>query len=963
MGVVPPGVNYNCTNSNCILLNARSLNGKLPDFYHLLSQDFAMLFITESWLSADATNELLADNKLFSIYRKDRTIKRGGGVIGLVSARFHSHPVPIPTKFDSVEIVAFSVVTALGSFRFIIVYRPPEYNQQGREYMVLLTECLEFLCQTKDTVLLLGDFNLAHINWNLMDSPEDSISSKFLEFCIHFGLTQFVSEPTHDKNILDLVLSNDQLIISDMSVGTPFSSSDHCAVQFNLLLTPHESCSSDPVCFYDFQHANYDYINAAMIEHPFNRNIVEADSCDNVCFTDSVDIVWDKFTAPLNAAIAAHVPVKVKRHKVTIGKKYKTYPRHISRAIKRKAACWRMYRNDQSVENKNNYKSQAAICKKLLFEYEKSKELAVINKSNIGSFYRFVNNKLSCKSGVGPLRLNSNDVVTDDISKASVLNDYFSSVFTADDGTLPTFNRRVPDNVSLEKIEFSPNVINRAIKSLKNHSNTLDPNGFNSFVLRKLMYSLSNPLCILFNFVFTSGAIPNAWKTANITPIFKSGPSSSVNNYRPISLTSVFCKLYERIVKDQMLRYLIENKLINRSQHGFLARHSTCTQLLETINDWSIALYNRHAVDAVYFDFAKAFDTVSHSKLLHKLSGYGFSGDLFLCIKDFLSNRFQRVVLPNGYSSLKPVFSGVPQGSVLGPLLFLLYINDITDLFNDTVSIKLFADDIKIFLEIIDDSDLQKFQNSIDIVSNWAKIWQLNLSINKCHHMRITLSTAVITNVFLLNNNVLDTCKNCRDLGINVDSHLTFSLHVNTVATRAHLRSCQILRCFLSRDRVSLTKAFVTYVRPLLEYCSPVWSPCNVTNVNKIESVQRQFTKKLKGLFYLSYDERLTLLGLERLELRRIRFDLIMVYKIIHGYVDLIAHEFFTFSTAVNTRGHSYKLAVPNSRINARQNFFSVRIINIWNRLPSDTVNARNLDNFVFCLKHVNLTRELIGKT
>jgi len=152
----------------------------------------------------------------------------------------------------------------------------------------------------------------------------------------------------------------------------------------------------------------------------------------------------------------------------------------------------------------------------------------------------------------------------------------------------------------------------KALKSIKRVSNACDPDGYTTNAVKKLMYSLVSPLCVLFKFVFSYGKIPAAWKTANVIPIFKKGLSSSVSNYRPISLTSIFCKLYERIIKDQMLFYLSQHKLINRNQHGFLSRHGTCTQLLETINDWSIALRNHHAVDTVYFDFAKAFDSVSH---------------------------------------------------------------------------------------------------------------------------------------------------------------------------------------------------------------------------------------------------------------------------------------------------------------------------------------------------------------
>jgi len=276
--------------------------------------------------------------------------------------------------------------------------------------------------------------------------------------------------------------------------------------------------------------------------------------------------------------------------------------------------------------------------------------------------------------------------------------------------------------------------------------------------------------------------------------------------------------------------------------------------------------------------------------------------------------------------------------------------------------IKMFADDIKIYLEVVNQSDFQLLQQSINLISNWAASWQLNLSISKCHHMRVTLSRTIATHDYLLNNVLLTSCNYCRDLGIDIDSHLSFNKHINCIVAKAHLRSSQILRCFLSRDPFVLSKAFVTYVRPLLEYCSPVWSPCGVGCINKIESVQRQFTKKLKGMFDKSYEERLAVLGLERLELRRLHSDLVMCFKVLHGLANLEFDDYFEYSNAYRTRGHSFKLHVLNSRINVRHNFFSVRVVNVWNSLPSHVVDSASVKLFATLLKDVNFKHELLGK-
>jgi len=954
--------------TKCVLINARSLQSKLHEFQHLIAQNYAAIFITESWLNETVTTSLLDGTHSFNIYRKDRLHKRGGGVIGMISKQFHSYHVPLPAKFDLLEVVCFCVLTALGTFRFITVYRPPEYNQEAREYMRLLNECLEFLCNTSDTVVLVGDFNLPRINWNIPDSPDDRIHSLFLDLCVRFGLHQFVDVPTHDNNCLDLILSTDPLIVSDLSVSSPFSSSDHCMVNFNVVLTPHESTelprSNEFGNVYDLEKADFVSMNVELMCHPFNSGIVVSNSAENISFADSVDEVWSKFVAPLNAAINNNVPLlpKVRNKSNNSRPKRKYYPRHICRAIKRKEMLWKKYKNDPSLSNKCNYKNQVVLCKKLTLDYERSKELAIINKANVGSLYRFINKKLTSKSGVGPLRLDTGQIITDDVKKASVLNDYFASVFTKDDGFIPTFNRRVSENVSLKLIEFTPDVVYKAIKSCKNNK-TPDPGGYNTFLLKQLAFSLVNPLCVLFKHVFEAGVLPAAWKSANVTPVFKKGASSSITNYRPISLTSVFCKLFERIVKEQMLKFLLDNKLITPHQHGFMSMHSTSSQLLETVNDWTLSVKNRHVVDAIYFDYAKAFDSVSHVKLVHKLRGYGIDGQLLSVIVNFLSNRTQRVLLPAGASSSLPVTSGVPQGSVLGPLLFLLYINDVSDLFTNNTKIKLYADDIKIYLEICCDSDTAELQRDINRLSDWSKMWQLSLSIGKCFHIRVGLNDKTNLPVYNVCNATINSVSELRDLGVMVDEKLNFSSHVKAIACRAHLRANQILRFFISKDRKLLTMAFTTYVRPIIEYCSSIWNPHQITLINKLESVQRYFTKRLFGVYSsTSYDDRCLKLGLKRLELRRLHCDLIYAYKIIHGFTCLPASDFFIMSTVKRTRGHTIKLALPVSRIDCRKYFFSVRIVKVWNSLPDKLVTAKSVHIFKSLLVNQNLNKFIVGK-
>jgi len=910
----------------------------------------SLVFVTESWLDSSVTDGMIDPQGLYCVYRHDRPFRVGGGVLALVSRCFQSYQIAIPDQFCRTEVECFEIISDLGSFRFIVVYRPPDFNACGRDYMKQLSGCLRFLCDTDKIITIVGDTNLPHIDWSFRTASDDDIHSLFLKLCDDFGFMQFVSEPTRGEKILDLVLSNDPHIVCNLQVSAPFSNSDHSMVYFNLILSSHE-VSTDIKRIYDFEHCDTNAISQALYAHPFN----------NTQPVGSADEVWDQFMVPITEIINAYVPVKVirPRGKVTHVKKY---PTHIRRAMKKKAKLWRKYRVDKSLLNKANYTEQAALCKKLVFEYEKSKELLVVNKSNIGSFYRYVNKRLSCTSGVGPLRSTNGSLVTKDSDKANMLNTFFGTVFTADDGKVPNFDRRVPFDIFLDTVEVCSPTVLKHIHKCKSGTSA-GPDGIPQSFIKEFKFPLLNPLTVLYKHILGLGQVPSVWKFAHITPVFKKGISSDVSNYRPISLTSVFCKLLERVVQEKMFDYLLANGLISPHQHGFLAKHSTCTQLLETVNDWSLALRNRHVIDVVYFDFCKAFDSVSHTKLAQKLVAYGFSGKLLAFIVDFLCERSQQVVLPNGSSSSVPVLSGVPQGSVLGPVLFLLYVNDVADLFNSRVTIKLFADDIKIYMVIDNNSDITELQAGIDRVVQWSECWQLNLAICKCQYMRVGLKKVLDPVTYFVADSPLCSTELCVDLGVKIDSSLSFNTHINSIVAKAKLRANHIIRCFLSKDCYILTKAFTTYVRPLLEYCSPVWSPCYITLINKLESVQRIFTKRLNGLSSLAYNNRLTVLGLERLEMRRLKADLLTCFKIVHNYVDVDRKLFFEFAASNSiTRGHSLKLVHPIARINARAHSFPVRVVAAWNMLPDIVVTAVNVRVFKSRLDSVDLSYAMVGK-
>jgi ribonucleases P/MRP protein subunit RPP40 len=415
----------------------------------------------------------------------------------------------------------------------------------------------------------------------------------------------------------------------------------------------------------------------------------------------------------------------------------------------------------------------------------------------------------------------------------------------------------------------------------------------------------------------------------------------------------------ERIINSVLLDYLLNNSLISKEQHGFVKRKSTCTNLLECLDQWTMNMQSRFITDVIYFDFRKAFDTVSHPKLLVKLSAYGLSGNLLVWIQAFLSNRLQSVRIGNSTSSPASVTSGVPQGSVLGPTLFLLFINDVPGIFDGLmVSCKLYADDVKLFSFYGEGKPHGDLQEAIDRLVRWSEVWQLSLSPAKCYAFRIqnpcwTFNSDCHSMLYNINGTNLEFRPYATDLGITFEGDLKFKKYIAMITRAAHLRARLILKSFVSRNRKLLAKAFTVYVRPILEYCTPIWNPHHLELIDRIENVQRWFSRCLSGLHDLCYEDRLRNLGWQSLRSRRVRNDLVLCYNIVHDNLDVeLGDGSLRFATS-RTRGHRYKLCKPLCLVDTRKFFFACRTVDAWNALPEHVVTAN--DVFAFKRRVCNL--------
>ena len=327
---------------------------------------------------------------------------------------------------------------------------------------------------------------------------------------------------------------------------------------------------------------------------------------------------------------------------------------------------------------KKKYFDCAGLCRLAITNHAADLENKIVSSNKIGNFYKYANKKLSCKTGVGLIKDPDGNILTDPVDRANCFNNFFASVFTTDNNIIPPVVTRVPDHVSLSSITFSRTDVFTKLKKL-NAKSTGGPDHISPRLLKNIAPSIALPLASIFELFFQNSFLPQIWKQSYVKPIFKNNDSSSVTNYRPISLTCTCCKVMESVIHDQLMTYLHDHNLLSKAQHGFLTRKSTGTNLLSCLHDWQFSLKNKRSIDIIYIDFKKAFDSLVHSKIIAKLSAYGIGYELLSWIQAFLTGRTQRVIIDNALSSYIDVSSGVVQGSVLGPLIFLLFIEDIVD--------------------------------------------------------------------------------------------------------------------------------------------------------------------------------------------------------------------------------------------------------------------------------------------
>nr|CAD2184760.1 unnamed protein product [Meloidogyne enterolobii] len=583
------------------------------------------------------------------------------------------------------------------------------------------------------------------------------------------------------------------------------------------------------------------------------------------------------------------------------------YPKEIREIIKQKADAWKKLKLGEI--SKDNYKSFEIKCKLQIGKYKNNYLSKKIGSGHIGEIHKLMKRNRFNFSGIPILKESEEgDPIISDTDKANKFRNIFEEIVSGGKNNIQA--SLVAEDECHEEITFEPYIIEKLLKKLPN----------------KLSHRI----------------VPELWKTAHILPIFKKkGSVNDPKNYRPIALTSPTCRVFERIIANNILEHLNKQKLIAEEQFGFLPKSSCTLQILSSIQDWYSSLDRKIGTDVIYFDFEKAFDKVNHEILIRKLQELKIDRSIIQWVANFLSNRSHSVKIGEHFSEPFIPKTGVPQGTVLGPLLFLIYINDLPKYIPQNVKVKLYADDFKIYSEIKTEKDCIELQGAIDNACKWAEMNQLKFSITKVKVLKIYNK---IRFNYEVNGKKIEEVNNIRDLGIYIDNKLKFDHHISKITKSSFIRINNILRILPKTLPIeTYVKAFKTYVRPIMEYSTENFSP-KLEYLNKqLERPQKNFTRRILRYKYkyqkIEYNERLKRCNLLPSNLRRIKTDLMTTYKIIMGFYKINPEKIFSKPNRINPRLHKYQLFKKQAKNN---HFFSHRVIDRWNKLPKKEIEKIN---------------------
>ena len=877
--------------------------------------------ISETWLKKSENIDTLCPDG-YSTYRVDREDGRQGGGVLLLVAQHITQREEENFQTPNIQVAAARASVGSRNVTLTCVYRSPGATQEESTQLLLY---LKALVARADGVLVMGDFNAPEVNWEVGWAPLSTFGHSIVELLLEKRLARHVNQETRWRvgqtpGLLDLIISRYQSDIDGLTVDAPLGKSDHAMLRFKF----RGKVEKVP----DKWRRRFNNLNEAGLVSRARQLTWNEQGA-------SVEEMWETFKRNVLKLTEEFAPLtRINRKGLPPWWKSRA-----AKAQKRKHRAWKRYISTGGHQRFAEYLKEKGMATSIQRDCRLNYEtkLSGIVKKCPKAYFNYVQSKGKLRNAVGAVKDENGALAVTNRQKADVLKGFFEKVHTVDTGRDPGY-LPIKTTSQMELVPISQEEVEGALAKL-DPSKAQGHDEIHPAILKSLAPVIGAPLATLFNKSLAERTLPEDWKRAIIVPIHKGGTKEEVTNYRPVSLLPVALKVMERLLRDRIVKHLTENGLLRNEQHGFTKNRSCLTNLLTCLDEVTNRVDNGEQVEICYLDFRKAFDSVNHRLLLAKLRTNNLHPSVQDWVEEYLSARSFRVRVEEALSESGNACSGVPQGSVLGPLLFLIYISDLPDGLEGACY--MFADDVK----IVGAPSTDQLQRDLNRVIQWTEEWEMPLNKDKCMRLLRPDCAGVDRIIDPSTLKTAETVSEMRDLGVKINGNFSPEAQCLAAASKANGALFQMARTIASRKPKVLMPYYKAFVRPHLEYAVQAWAPALVKDAKVLEDVQRRFTRWLNGMRGLSYEERLDKLGLFSLKRRRVRGDLIESFKELKGH-SIPGKPLLTLDSDSVLRGHELKLKKPRANRNIRANFFTHRVVNNWNKLPSEVVTADSVTSF-----------------
>ena len=951
------------------LISKNALHKKLPFLREICALEkpyflaFAETHLNENIKEAEFK---IPDYSYCASHRQNR---KGGGVIMYIN-----NNLTYRTLISASDAMCSMVAVYINELNLVVamVYRPPpdhgtQYNGELLEISfktIIIDNIYDMMKDYKSPVpdiVIAGDFNFPKAVWNhgigeakATTRNENNSLQQLIDVASNLNLLQKISFGTRktrsgNSNILELVFTNNHDLVSNI-YGELSEITDHDYIicetshKFNIDKDDQIETVDTNLSSYNHEKTVWDTVKCKF------RKINWIDILKSSTNSE------DKVKSFLEI-VSQEIDENCIKFKHTRGNLNKIIPRERRILLRSKKKLKnKLAKRGISFNKKSKIEDEILLIdKKLLTSHQNERndeEMHAINnmKKNPKHFFTYAKKHVKTKSTIGPFMVNE-ELITSGQEISNKLSEQYISSFSTPDTNHHiddpetffdvTEESQLPHKTLLTNINFTREMIIKEISNIKSNS-APGPDHFPVILLQQCAEELSEPLYLIWRHSLDTCDIAPLLKEAIICPIQKANSQRChPKSYRPVSLTSHLIKLFERIVRAAIVKHLEDNDLLPRNQHGFISGRSTLSQLLQQIERMIRAWEEGKATDTIYLDFAKAFDKVDHNILCHKIKRLGITGKVGLWFKEFLTGRYQKVSANGILSNPALVMSGVPQGTVIGPILFIIMIDDLDCNLIHSIASK-YADDTRVTAKISNLEEAQHFQNELnEKIYTWGPANNMTLNGDKFEHLHVGNNLHQLKSNFTdPSGNIIKEKEYIKDLGVTISNRLTWARHTEEVVAKARIMSGWALRTFSTRKQEPMTTIWNTQIRSILDYCSPLWSPSptDFKNIDLLEGTQRSFTRKIDNMEGLNYTKRLKTLRMYSVQRRQERYKIIYIYKIKEGLVPNISES---HGLHFSQRGrHGCVCVMPsyplyhNKAITARNSSFALTASSLWNCLP-----------------------------